>query len=155
MRWDIALINNLAGIVLAQLFVSAPFVVVSAYAGFAAVDSKLEMAAATLGDSRWDIFRRISLPLAWPGIAAGITLAWIRALGEFGATLFRGLPPAHCSGLHVGKFESNGLAGALPVAFLLVVLAMAAVTFQCFSVVSLGYAERRGCSSNTTPGRSI
>ena len=85
--WDIALTNNLAGIVLAQLFVSAPFVIVSAYAGFAGVDAKLEMAAATLGDSRWDIFRRISLPLAWPGIAAGITLAWIRALGEFGATL--------------------------------------------------------------------
>ena len=85
--WGLELTNNLAGIVLAQLFVSAPFVVVSALTAFAGVDPKLEMAAATLGDSQWHIFWRISLPLAWPGIAAGITLAWIRALGEFGATL--------------------------------------------------------------------
>src|SRR6201999_3013153 len=62
--WNIALTNNLAGIVLAQLFVSAPFVVVSALAAFAGVDAKLEMAAATLGDSQWQIFWRISLPLA-------------------------------------------------------------------------------------------
>lgn len=76
---NIELTNNLIGIVLAQLFVAAPFVVVSSMAGFAGVDRELEQAAATLGDSRWQIFWNISLPLARPGIAAGITLAWIRA----------------------------------------------------------------------------
>jgi molybdate/tungstate transport system permease protein len=90
---NIELTNNLAGIVLAQLFVASPFVIVSALAAFASVDSKLEMAAATLGDSRWQIFWRISMPLAWPGIAAGITLAWIRALGEFGTTLIMAYNP--------------------------------------------------------------
>lgn len=150
--WDIALTNNLVGIVLAQLFVSAPFVIVSAYAGFAGVDSKLEMAAATLGDSRWDIFRRISLPLAWPGIAAGITLAWIRALGEFGATLIVAYNPHTLPVYMWVKFESNGLTGALPVALLLVLLATAAVAVSMFLSHLTGYGEGVGVR-DYTPGR--
>lgn len=125
--WNVALTSNLAGIVLAQLYVSSPFVVVSAMVAFASIDPKLEMAAALLGDSQWQIFRRISLPLAWPGIAAGITLAWIRALGEFGATMIVAYNP-HTLPVYLWvSFESKGLNGALPVAFLLVVLASVAV----------------------------
>lgn len=130
---NLLLTNNLAGIVLAQLFVAAPFVIVSALAGFASVDSELEMAAATLGDSRWHIFRRISLPLAWPSIAAGITFAWIRALGEFGATLIVAYNPYSLPVYMWVKFESSGLAGALPIAFLLVIMAGAAVAFSMFA----------------------
>src|SRR4029453_29202 len=121
------------------LFVSAPFVVVSAYAGFAGVDPKLEMAAATLGDTRWDVFRRISLPLAWPGIAAGITLAWIRALGEFGATLIVAYNPHTLPVYMWVQFESNGLTGALPVAFVLVLLAGAAVAISALLSRVSGY----------------
>ncbi len=124
---NIALTGNLAGIVLAQLYVASPFVVISAMVAFNGVDPKLEMAAAMLGDSPWQIFRRISLPLAWPGIAAGITLAWIRALGEFGATMIVAYNPHTLPVYLWTKFESNGLPGALPVAFLLVVLAAGAV----------------------------
>ena len=107
-RWAIDLTNNLVGIVLAQLFVSRTVRDrIGLIASFAAVDAKLELAAATLGDSRWDIFRRISLPLAWPGIAAGITLAWIRALGEFGATLVVAYNP-HTVPVYLWvKFESE------------------------------------------------
>lgn len=150
--WNIALTNNLAGIVLAQLFVAAPFVVVSAYAGFSSVDAKLEMAAATLGDSQWDIFRRISLPLAWPSLAAGITLAWIRALGEFGATLIVAYNP-HTLPVYLWvKFESNGLSGALPVALLLVLLAAAAVAISMSLSRLTGYADAMGAPKNI-PGR--
>ncbi len=137
--WNIALTGNLAGIVLAQLFVSAPFVIVSALAAFASVDPKLEMAAATLGDSQWYIFWRISLPLAWPGIAAGITLAWIRALGEFGATLIVAYNPHTLPVYMWVKFESNGLTGALPVAFLLVFLAAIAVALSMLLGRLTGY----------------
>jgi len=137
--WNVALTNNLAGIVLAQLFVSAPFVIVSALAAFASVDPKLEMAAATLGDSQWHIFWRISLPLAWPGIAAGITLAWIRALGEFGATLIVAYNPHTLPVYMWVKFESDGLTGALPVAFLLVFLAASAVTLSMLLSRLTGY----------------
>jgi molybdate/tungstate transport system permease protein len=124
---NIALTNNLAGIVLAQLFVAAPFAIISATASFAGVDHRLEMAAATLGDSQWYVFRRISLPLAWPGIAAGLTLAWVRAMGEFGSTLIVAYNPHSLPVYMWIRFESEGLNGALPAAFCLVVLATAAV----------------------------
>ena len=139
--WGLELTNNLAGIVVAQLFVSAPFVVVSSLTAFAGVDPKLEMAAATLGDSQWHIFWRISLPLAWPGIAAGITLAWIRALGEFGATLVVAYNPHTLPVYMWVKFESNGLTGALPVAFLLVLLAGAAVAISALLSRVSGYRD--------------
>jgi molybdate/tungstate transport system permease protein len=139
--WNVELTGNLAGIVLAQLFVSAPFVVVSALAAFAGVDPKLEMAAATLGDSQWHTFWRVSLPLAWPGIAAGITLAWIRALGEFGATLIVAYNPHTLPVYMWVKFESNGLTGALPVAFLLVLLAGAAVAISTLLSRLSGYRD--------------
>lgn len=147
--WNLELTNNLVGIVLAQLFVSAPFVVVSALAAFAGVDPKLEMAAATLGDSQWHIFWRVSLPLAWPGIAAGITLAWIRALGEFGATLIVAYNP-HTLPVHMWvKFESDGLTGALPIAFLLVLLAGAAVAISTLLSRVSGYRDTSAVLADT------
>lgn len=125
--WDIALTGNRVGIVLAQLYVASPFVVVSSLVAFNNVDPALEAAAATLGDSHWHVFRRVSLPLAWPGIAAGVTLAWIRALGEFGATMIVAYNPQTLP-VHLWvRFQSAGLRGSLPVAFLLVVLASVAV----------------------------
>jgi len=138
---SIALTNNLAGIVLAQLFVAAPFVIVSALAGFSGVDPKLELAAAILGDSQWRIFHRISLPLAWPGIAAGLTLAWIRAMGEFGSTLIVAYNPHSLPVYMWVKFESDGLNGALPAAFCLVVLAAAAVLASMLLSRLTGYAD--------------
>ena len=138
---SIALTNNLAGIVLAQIFVAAPFVIVSATAAFTSVDPKLELAAATLGDSRWQIFRRVSLPLAWPGIAAGLTLAWIRALGEFGSTLIMAYNPHTLPVYMWVKFESDGLTGALPAAFFLVVLAAMAVGVSMLFNRMTGYAD--------------
>lgn len=138
---NISLTNNLAGIVLAQLFVAAPFAIVSATASFAGVDRKLELAAATLGDSPWHIFRRISLPLAWPGIAAGLTLAWIRAIGEFGSTLIVAYSPHSLPVYMWIKFESEGLTGALPVAFCLVVLAAAAVISSMLLSRITGFAD--------------
>lgn len=138
---NISLTNNLAGIVLAQLFVAAPFAIVSATASFASVDRKLEMAAATLGDSQWHIFRRISLPLAWPGIAAGLTLAWIRAIGEFGSTLIVAYNPHSLPVYMWIKFESEGLSGALPAAFCLVVLAVAAVISSMLLNRLSGFAD--------------
>jgi len=139
--WGLELTNHLAGIVVAQLFVSAPFVVVSALAAFTGVDPKLEMAAATLGDSPWHIFWRVSLPLAWPGIAAGITLAWIRALGEFGATLIVAYNPHTLPVYMWVMFESNGLTGALPVAFVLVLLVGVAVALSGLLSRVSGYRD--------------
>src|SRR5437667_11451300 len=123
------------------VFVASPYVVIASLLAFAAVDVQLEHAAATLGDYRWRIIRRVSLPLAWPGIAAGITLAWIRALGEFGATLIVAYNPHTLPVYMWVKFESNGLTGALPVAFLLVLLAAIAVTLSGLLSRITGYRD--------------
>ncbi|HTK31975.1 MAG TPA: ABC transporter permease [Candidatus Saccharimonadaceae bacterium] len=76
-----------AAVVLAQAFMAAPFFVGAARAGFAGVDPRLTEAAATLGVSETERFRRVVLPLVRPSLVAGIAMSGARALGEFGATI--------------------------------------------------------------------
>lgn len=74
-------------VVLAQIFVAAPFYVKSAIAGFGGIDRELEQAAALDGAGRWAVFRYITVPLAWSTLFGGAVMTWARALGEFGATI--------------------------------------------------------------------
>jgi molybdate transport system permease protein len=74
-------------VILAQVFVALPFLVLSVEGALRAADRRYEEAASTLGARPVTVFRRITLPLIAPGIAAGAVLAWARALGEFGATI--------------------------------------------------------------------
>ncbi len=74
-------------VVLAQLFVAAPFYVRSARTGIAGVDSDTEDAARVDGAAERDVFRWVTVPLAGTALAAGIVMSWSRALGEFGATI--------------------------------------------------------------------
>ncbi len=74
-------------VILAQTFVSAPFFIRSARAGFAAVDRDLEDAARVDGASDRQLFRSVTLPLAGAAVAGGLVMAWARSLGEFGATI--------------------------------------------------------------------
>jgi molybdate transport system permease protein len=76
-----------AAVVLAQTFVSASFYVRAARVGFAGVDRDLEDAARVDGAAERDVFRHVTVPLAAPALAAGLVVAWARALGEFGATI--------------------------------------------------------------------
>ena len=76
-----------AGAILAEAFVAMPFLVITTEAGLRAMDRRYEDAAATLGAGRWLTFRRVTLPLIAPSLAAGVALCWARALGEFGATI--------------------------------------------------------------------
>jgi molybdate transport system permease protein len=76
-----------AGVVVAEAFVAMPFLVIAVEGALRGSYARYEDAAATLGASRWTAFRRITLPLIVPGIAAGAVLCWARALGEFGATI--------------------------------------------------------------------
>jgi molybdate transport system permease protein len=76
-----------AGAMLAETFVAMPFLVIAVEAGIHGMDRRYEDAAATLGASRWTTFRRVTLPLITPALAAGGALCWARALGEFGATI--------------------------------------------------------------------
>ena len=83
----IGIVFTPAAVVLAQLFVAAPFYIRSAAAGFAEIDGELEQAAALDGASDFDVFRHVTAALAWPAILGGIVMTWARALGEFGATI--------------------------------------------------------------------
>ncbi|WP_199440173.1 molybdate ABC transporter permease subunit [Umezawaea beigongshangensis] len=85
--FGISLPFTTAGVVLAEAFVAMPFLVVSVEGALRAADPRYEEAAATLGASRWLIFRRVTLPTIAPGVVAGTVLCWARALGEFGATI--------------------------------------------------------------------
>jgi len=73
--------------VLASSVVAAPLLVRTVRAALETVDPRLEQVAATLGASRVRVFFTVTLPAVWPAVVGGLTLAWARALGEFGATL--------------------------------------------------------------------
>lgn len=74
-------------VVMAELFVSAPFFVQAALSAFRRLDPRLLLVARSFGASPLRVFLRVALPLAWPGLFAGAAMTWARALGEFGATL--------------------------------------------------------------------
>ena len=93
---QVQLVLQFAGVVVALVFVSAPFYLRGAQAAFSAIDRSWLDASRTLGAGELRTFLRVGIPAAVPGLAAGLALAWGRALGEFGATLmfagsFRGI----------------------------------------------------------------
>jgi molybdate transport system permease protein len=75
------------GAIVAETFVSMPFLVLTLEAAFRSSDQRLEAAARTLGASKLETFRRVTLPMIRPSLIAGAVLCWARALGEFGATI--------------------------------------------------------------------
>jgi molybdate transport system permease protein len=87
-QWfDIRLPFTTPGVVLAETFVAMPFLVITVEAALRSLDPRYEEAGATLGASRWTVFRRVTLPMIGPSVVAGAALTWARALGEFGATI--------------------------------------------------------------------
>jgi len=131
-RWlddaGIALVFTTSAVVLAQLFVATPFYVRAARGGFARIDSDLEDAAASLGASPFQLFWRVTLPLARPILGAGAVLAWARALGEFGATiLFAGNVPGVTQTMPLaiyGQYNAGDLRGALLLSLVLLMVAL-------------------------------
>ncbi len=82
-----ALVFQTAGVIVAQAFVASPFYLRLAQTSFASIDRSLIDTSRTLGASEAGTFARVAVPVALPGLSAGLALAWGRALGEFGATL--------------------------------------------------------------------
>ena len=76
-----------AAVVVAETFVAMPFLVITVQGALSSSDARYEEAAATLGATDWTTFRRVTLPLIAPSVAAGSVLTFARALGEFGATI--------------------------------------------------------------------
>ena len=118
-----------AGAAIAEAFVAMPFLVVTAEAAFRGVDRRFEDAARTLGADRWTVFRRVTLPMTWPALAAGALLAWARALGEFGATItFAGNTPEQTTTIPLQVYlllESGRLEGAIALSLVLLAVSVA------------------------------
>ncbi|RCW76897.1 molybdate ABC transporter permease subunit [Saliterribacillus persicus] len=85
--FGISLVFTPTGAVIAALIVSIPFMIKSATTAFGNIDPMMVQSARLLGRTEWNIFFTILMPLAWRGMLAGITLAFARAIGDFGATL--------------------------------------------------------------------
>jgi len=110
--------SSFAGIVLSQIFVASPFVIIAALSAFEAVDPALEQVAATLGKGSWEIFWRVNLPVARASIIAGLLLGWLRALGEFGATVVMAYHPYTLPIYLYVQLSGTGVGAALPLALL-------------------------------------
>jgi molybdate transport system permease protein len=131
-------------VVMAQVFVSAPFYVIAARGGFARVDSEVEAAAADLGATPGQVFRTVTLPLIAPSLIAGAVLAWARALGEFGATImFAGNFPGVTQTMPLAIYGRFG-AGDMSTALLLSVVLLVASLMVLLGVRIAGGRVRGG-----------
>jgi molybdate transport system permease protein len=106
-QFDLTIPFTTAAVVIAETFVAMPFLVISVEGALRAADARFEDVAATLGADRWTTFRRVTLPLVTPGIAAGAVLCWARALGEFGATItFAGNNPGTTQTMPLAVYQA-------------------------------------------------
>jgi molybdate/tungstate transport system permease protein len=119
--------QSVLGIIIAQTYVSSPFMILASQAAFESVDESYENIARILGKTRIQTFFKISLPLAKTGIVIGLILAWVRSVGELGATMMMAYNP-HTISIQI--FEDNaigGLRNAIPDIMLAFVLSVIAI----------------------------
>ena len=117
------------GVVIALVFIGFPFVVRTLQPAIEDLDREAEMAAASLGASRWQTFLRVTVPSLLPAAVTGFTLAFARALGEYGSVVFiaGNLPMKTeiASLLIISRIDENDIAGASAVAMVLLLLTLA------------------------------
>ena len=117
-------------VVIAQVFVAMPFLVFAVEGALLSADRRTELAAATLGASRAQVFRLVTLPLVGPGVAAGAVLCFARALGEFGATItFAGSLPGVTRTLPIASYLAlqSDPDAAIVLALVLLAVALAVI----------------------------
>jgi molybdate/tungstate transport system permease protein len=129
-----------AGIVVAMLFVSVPFMVNSARLGFAAVDLHLEEVARTLGANRFAVFFRIDLPLAWRGILTGVILTYARSISEIGSVMVLAYYPMTAPVKIYDLYLQTGLRDSSAAAVLLLFVTLS--TFLVFRAIAGSSREK-------------
>lgn len=128
--WGITLPFSTAAVVLAQSFVALPFLVLAVEGTLRGAGVKYERAAASLGAGKWRVLTRVTLPIAAPGLIAGVILCFARALGEFGATaLFAGNAPGVTQTMPLAIYTAfngggDGRESAIALSLLLLVTAV-------------------------------
>jgi molybdate/tungstate transport system permease protein len=116
--------NTFLALVIAEVYESAPYYVLGAQSAFGSVDPRLEQQAGLLGDRPRRVFRRVTLPLAAPGLAMSLAVAWARAMGAFGAVIIIAYHPFGIPLQIYTTLQETGLASALPFALVLLVVAL-------------------------------
>ena len=123
-HFNLSATNTFLALVVAEVYESAPYYVLGAQAAFGGVDPRLEQQAALLGDRPARVFRRVTLPLAAPGLAMALAVAWARAMGAFGAVVIIAYHPYGIPMQIYTTLQETGLASALPFALVLLVVAL-------------------------------
>ena len=123
-HFNLSATNTFLALVIAQVYESAPYYVLGAQAAFASVDPRLEQQAALLGDRPLRVFRRVTVPLAAPGLAMAMAIAWARAMGAFGAVVIIAYHPTGLPLQIWTSLQETGLPSALPFALVLLVVAL-------------------------------
>ncbi len=131
--------DSLLGVSVAEFFVSGSFVAIAATAAFSTIDPVYEDAARTLGASEWRIFSRVALPAAAGSVGAGIAFAWLRAIGEYGATSIVAFHPTSLPVALYVTLSALGVREALALCYGFVMLAAL--------VLALAWGLRRGALS--------
>lgn len=119
----LAVPDSLPGVAVSEFFVSGSFVAIAATAAFAAIDPIYTDAARTLGASESKIFARVALPAASSSIGAGVAFAWLRAIGEYGATSIVAYHPTSLPVALYVALSASGVRAALALCYAFVVLA--------------------------------
>jgi molybdate transport system ATP-binding protein/molybdate transport system permease protein len=138
------LTDSFTGIVLAETFVAAPFLIIAAKSAFAAVDPVLDDVAATLGHHAGSRFFRVMLPMAWPAIRAGLALAWLRAFGEFGATVMVAYHPYSLPVYTYVVFGGQGLPAMMPLLLPTLAIAIVCAALSIYSLRQKPALEQTG-----------
>lgn len=124
LQLGLRIVGSPLGVICAMVFVSAPLFVSGAREAILQVPVPLESAARTLGDSPWQTWWRVTLPLSARGLLASSVVTWARAVSEFGAIVILAYNPKVASVLSYERFTSYGLPEALPVAAALALLSL-------------------------------
>jgi molybdate/tungstate transport system permease protein len=141
--WHLSATNTFLALVIAEVYESAPYYVVSAQAAFADVDPRMQEQAALLGDRPRRVFRRVTLPLAAPGLGVALSVAWARAMGAFGAVIIIAYHPYGLPLQIFNTLQETGLASALPYALILLVVALP-LPLAAFTWSARARRRRRG-----------
>ncbi len=136
----IRVMGSKVGIIAVMVFVAIPFFINAAREGFASVSPRLENISMSLGASKLTTFRKITLPLAWRSILAGLIMSAARALSEFGAVVVVAYHPMIAPVLMYERYEAYGLKYSQPVAFILVVVSL--LVFIALRFATAGQSAR-------------
>jgi molybdate transport system permease protein len=143
--FGVSLTFNFTGLVIASAVFNVPFVVQPIQRAFESIPRELSEAAAVSGLGAWQTFRRVELPLAWPGVLSALVLTFVHTLGEFGVVLMiGGNVPGETRTIAIAVYDrvqALDFAGADRMAGLLLLLSLAAVASSF--VASARLAVRR------------